>query len=126
MHDSLPKRLDIISAKPFQVSIRHNRSRVIADHAATMSRTCPFRQEAALLIGIGKPRLHLRIHIRIHQVQEGEQATERIPKTGIGKHIPRQHFSVIRTVMYNFSVCIKFVEAAREKQRTIQAGIECA
>ena len=49
------------------------------------------------------------------QIQEGEQATERIPKTGIGKHIPRQHFSVIRTVMYNFSVCIKFVETAREK-----------
>ena len=126
VYDSLPKGFYIVTAQTFQISIGNNRSRIIPYHTATMAGARPFRQESAFFIRIHQTFLHLHIHRRIHQVQEREQATESIPETGIGKHITRQYFPVVRTIMHNIPIGIHFVEAAWEEDGTVQAGIESA
>ena len=80
-------RFQVIDLYTLHISIYQDGSRVVTHHATTVSRTCPFGEEAAFLIGIDQTFLHLLVHRRIHQVQEREQCTERIPETGIGKHI---------------------------------------
>ena len=60
---------------------------LVAHHATTVSRTGPFGQETALLVSVGQSFLHLGIHGWIHQVEEGEETTESVPETGVGKHI---------------------------------------
>ena len=121
---SFPQRFDIISFQTFQISIGNYGSRIITHHTASVSRACPLRQEAAFLVGIDQSFLHLRVHRRIHQVQEREKATESIPETGVGKHITGKYFAIIRAVMNDITFRIYFVEASGEKYRTIQAGVE--
>ena len=67
-----PKRLGIISAQAFEISVCHYGRRVVAYHAAPVSRTRPLGQESALLIGVDESFLHLLVHRGIHQVEEGE------------------------------------------------------
>ena len=93
---------EIIHLYTFDISIHQNRSGIVAHHTTTMSGTCPFGEETAFLISIDQTFLHFFRHGRIHQVQEREQTTESIPETSIRKHIARQYFSIIRTIMYNF------------------------
>ena len=120
----LPKHINIITSDTLQVSISHNACRVITYHAGTMTRSTPFGQEAALLIGIGPTLLHLLTHRRPHQVYQGEQGTEGIPEARIGKEIAWQCLAVIGTVVNNLAFGINLVEAAREEGTTIQATIE--
>ena len=121
-----PKRLGVISAQAFEVSVSHDGRRVVAYHAATVSRTRPLGQESALLIGVDESFLHLLVHRGIHQVEEGEEAAEGVPEAGVGEHVARQHLSVIRTVVHHTSVGVGLVEAAREKERAVKARIERA
>ena len=125
MDQAFVHRFQIVDLHTFHISIHQNGSRIVTHHATTMSRTCPFREEAAFLIGIDQTFLHLLVHRRIHQVQERKQGTERIPKAGIRKHISRQYFTVVRAIMNDVSGCIYFIEFTREQQRTVHAGIEC-
>ena len=124
MLQGFPKRLDIVSSQAFDISVSYHGSGVIADHAIPVARTCPFRQETALFISVHQTFLHLLVHLRIHQVQEGEKTAECIPETGIGKHIARQDLTVIRAIMHDLPFGIDLIEATREKQGTIQARIE--
>ena len=126
MFQCFPKCFDVISAQSFDISVGYYGSRVVADHTVTVSGTCPFRKESAFKVRIDQSFLHLLIHGRIHQVQEREQTAERIPEAGIRKHIPRQHFSVVRAVVYDLSFGVYFIKTAWEQHRTIEAGIESA
>ena len=125
MFHGFPQCLDIVSFQSFQVSIGNYGSRVVSNHTTSVSRTCPFRQESAFFISVHQSFLHLRIHGWIHQVKEWEKTTERIPETGIGKHIARKHFAIIRTVVHHVSFGIYLIETSGEQYRTIQAGVEC-
>ena len=124
MFQCFPKSFDVISAQTFDIGVGYYRSGVVAYHTIPMSRASPFRQETAFLVRIHQPLLHLLIHGRIHQVEEREQAAERVPESGVGKHIPRQYFAVVRAVVYHLSFGVYFIKAAWEQHRTIQAGIE--
>ena len=99
----LPKGLDIISSDSLHICICDYGSRVIADHTSTMSRTCPFRQESALLICIDQTLLHLLVHFRIYKIQQREQAAESVPKTCVCKEISRTDFASVRAVMHQLS-----------------------
>ena len=122
---SFPKSFYIVTFQSFHIGISHYRSGIVTYHTAPVPGTCPFGKESAFLVSICQSLLHLFVHRRIHQVEEREQAAECIPETGIGKHISRQHFTVVGTVMYRFPFGIQFVEASREKYRTIEARVEC-
>ena len=124
MPHGFPKRLGVISAQAFQISVGHNGCRIVAHHATTMARAGPFGQESALLIGIDKAFLHLDIHRRIHHIEQREQAAEGVPEAGIGEHVARQHLSVVRTVVHHAALGVYLVEAAREKHGAVKAGIE--
>ena len=124
MLNSFPKSLNVIASDSLYISISNNRCRVLSNHTVTVTRRCPLRQESAFLISIHQTFLHLLVHGRIHQVQEWEQTTESIPKTGISKHISRENFSVIRTIVHNLTILIYFIETTREKQCAIQIRIE--
>ena len=126
MFQCFPKSFDIISAQSFDVSVGHYGSRVVAYHTIPMSRAGPFRQETALFVSVYQTFLHLQVHRRIHQVEERKQTTERVPKTGVGKHIAGTHFTVIGAVMHDFSFSVYLVKATWEKHGAVQAGIEGA
>ena len=106
--------------------VRHDRGRVVAHHAAAMSRGGPFGQEAALTVGVGQPRLNLGIDRGIDEVQQRKQTSERIPKTRVGVHITRQHLSVVGTVMHGTAVFVQFVELAGKECRAVKARVERA
>ena len=91
-----------------------------------MSGTGPFREETAFLISIEQAFLYFLVHRRISQIQQRKQTAERIPKTGIRVHIPRQHLPVVGTVVYHLPTSIYLIELAGEQQRAIQAGIKRA
>ena len=89
-----------------------------------MTGSTPLGQETALLIGIGPTFLHLLTHRGPHQVHQGEQSTEGIPKTGIGKEIARQGLAVIGAVVNHLSLSINLEKAAGEEDATIKTAIE--
>ena len=91
-----------------------------------MSGAGPFGKEAALFIGVGEAFLHFLVHRRIHQVEEGEKAAEGVPKAGVGEHVAGKHFAVVGAVVHRLSVSADFIEAAGEKHRAVEAGIEGA
>ena len=86
-----------------------------------MARTGPLWQEATLEIGIGQTLLHLGVHRWIDEVEHGEQATERVPETCIGKHVTWQHLAVVRTVMDYLAIGVFLIEAARKQYRAVKA-----
>jgi len=110
------KSFQIVHLHTLEVSIHQDGSRVVSDHAATVSRACPFGEETAFLICIDKTFLNFLVDRRINQVQQREQAAECIPEACIGIHISRNYLTVVRTVVYDLSLCIHFVELAREEQ----------
>ena len=119
-----PQCLDVVATQPLQPGIRHHRSGIVPHHATTVSRTGPFGQETALLVSVGQSFLHLGIHGRIHQVEEGEETTESVPETGVGKHIAGQHLTIIGAVVHYLTLRIYLVETAREKHRTVETRVE--
>ena len=125
VNQSFIQSLYIVHFHAFHISVYQDRSGVIADHATSVSRTCPFGEESAFFICIDKSFLHFLVDRRVHQVQQREQATESIPETCIGVHISRQNLTVVRAVMNRLPGSVQFVELAREKQWTVQARIEC-
>ena len=125
-HQAVPQCFRIVHANPFQVCIGQDRSTVVAHHAVTMAGTGPLREETALAVSIQKSLLHLPADGRIHQVQQRKETAERIPQPGSGVIISRQHLPCRGTVMHDLSAGIHFMELVREKQRTIQTGVERA
>ena len=101
--------------------VRHDRGRVVAHHAAAVSRRSPFGQEAALTVGVGQSGLNLGVDRRIDEVQQRKQAPERIPESRVGVHIARQHLAVVGTVMHGVAVFVQFVEFAGEERRAVEA-----
>ena len=89
-----------------------------------MTGSAPLGQETALLIGIGPTFLHLLTHRGPHQVHQGEQSTEGIPETGIGKEIAWHGLAVIWAVMNHLSLSINLEEATGEEDTTIQTAVE--
>ena len=61
MDNCLPQGFRIIAAKTLQISVGHDRSRVVAYHAAAMAGAGPLWQEAALLVGVDETFLHLGV-----------------------------------------------------------------
>ena len=55
----------------------------------------------------------------VHQVEEREQAAERVPESGVGKHITGTHFAVVGAVMHDLSLSIYLVETAWKKHGTV-------
>lgn len=90
-----------------------------------MSGTCPFREEAAFFVRVDESLLYLFVYRRIHQVQEWEQATECIPKSGIGVHISGKHLTVVGTIMNRLTVRCQFIEFTGKQERTVKTGVEC-
>ena len=126
MNHSLPECLDVVASQTFQISVGHNGGRVIAYHTATMTRTGPLGQETTLKVSIYQTFLHFDVHRGIDEIQEWEQTTERIPETGIRKHIAFLDFTIIRTIVDNLALSIHLVKTAWKEYRTIQTAIECA
>ena len=112
--------LHVLHLHAFQIGICQHGSRVVANHTATVTRTCPFGKETAFLIGVDKAFLNLPVHRRIHQVEEWEKTAESVPETGIRIHIAGQHLPIVGTVMNRISRLIQFIECTREQQGTIQ------
>ena len=81
----LPQFVDVVAADSLDVGIGHDRGRVVADHAVAVSRAGPFGQEPALAIGVDQSLLHLLVHRGVDEVEQGEERTEGVPETGIGK-----------------------------------------
>ena len=121
---SLIEGLQILHLHALHVSVHQNRGRVVADHATTMSRTCPLGEETTLLVGVDQTLLHLLIDRGEHQVQEGEEATERIPETTVRVHVTRTHLAVVGAVMHDLTVCVNLIELTREEQRAVHTRIE--
>ncbi len=84
--------LYIFYLNTLQIGIDQNGSRIIADHAATVSRTRPFGKETTFLVSIDQSFLNFPVYRRIHQIKERKQTTECIPETRIGVHIAGKHF----------------------------------
>ena len=110
MYHSLPECLYVIATQPLDVSIGNYRSGIVAYHAVSVPRTCPFRQEAALLVSIDKPDLHLLVHRRIDKVKQWEERPESVPEACIGKQIAGKHLTVVRTVVDNAALRVNLVE----------------
>jgi hypothetical protein len=86
----------------------------------------PLGQEAAFLVAIDEAFLHLDVHLGINEVQEGEEATEGIPKTGVGEIATWKDFTCVGAVVDRFAVCSVLEERAGEEDTAIEAGIEGA
>ena len=124
MNQPLIQGFQILDLDPLHVGVDQDRGGIVADHATPVSRARPLGEETTFLIGIDQTFLHLLINRGEHHVQEGEQTTERIPKTGIGIHITRQNLAIIGTVMDDLSISVNLIEFTREQQRTIHTRIE--
>ena len=124
VNQTFVQRFQILYANTLHVSIYQDCSRVVTHHTSTVTRASPFREETTFLISIDQTFLHLQVFRRIHEVQQWEQATECIPETGIGVHVTRQYFAIVRAVVNRLTFCIHFPEHAWEQQRTVQARIE--
>ena len=118
--------LYIFYLNTLQIGIDQNGSRIIADHAATVSRTRPFGKETTFLVSIDKSLLNFPVYRRIHQIKERKQTTECIPETRIGVHIAGKHFPIIGAVVNGSTLLVQLVKSTGEKQRAVQAGIESA
>ena len=91
-----------------------------------MSRARPLREKTALQIGIDKTLLDLHALVRINQVHQREKASECIPESGVGRHVAGLHLAVVRAVVDALAIGIDLGQIAREKQRAIEARVECA
>ena len=79
-----------------------------------MARAGPLGQEAALKVSVYQALLHLGVHRRIHDVEEGEKAAEGVPEASVGKHIARLHLAIIGAVVYHFALSVVLEERAGE------------
>ena len=118
--------LYIFYLNTLQIGIDQNGSRIIADHAATVSRTRPFGKETTFLVSIDQSFLNFPVYRRIHQIKKRKQTTECIPETRIGVHIAGKHFPIIGAVVNGSTLLVQLVKSTGEKQRAVQAGIESA
>ena len=91
-----------------------------------MTRRSPFGQEAALTAGVGQSGLNLGVDRGIDEVQQREQAPERIPKTRIGVYITRQHLAVVGAVVHGVARSVDLVEFSREESGAVKARVEGA
>jgi hypothetical protein len=91
-----------------------------------MSRAGPLGKKTTLLIGIHQSFLHLHIFGGIDKIKEREKTPESIPETGIGEHIARKHFPVVRTVMVYIAIGVDLGEISREEQCAIEVRVECS
>ena len=126
MHNSLPELLGVVVLQSAEVSVSHDRRRIVAHHAAAMTRRSPLGQESALLVCVHKARLHLLVHRRIHHVEQREETAEGVPEAGVGEHIAGQHLAVVRRIVNDFALRVLLVERAREEHRAVEARIERA
>ena len=123
--DGLPKLFGIIASQAFYVGAGNDRSRVVPNHAVPVTGAGPFGQETALQPGIHQAFLHLGFLVGVDQVQQGEQAPESIPETGVAEQITLAYLSVERTVMDPLALGVDFGEVAGEEHGPVEAGIEC-
>ena len=126
VQQSFVQGLHIIHPHTLEPRIGQDGDGIIAHHTTPVARTGPFGKEAALPVGIKEAFLHLTVHRGIHQIEQGEQTTEGIPKAGVGVQIAGQDLTIIWTVMHGLSLRIAFIERTGEEQRAIQAGVERA
>src|SRR5690606_12053492 len=113
------EQVDVIAAKALDVCVCHHGSRIVADHNIPVPRTGPLGKKSALFIGIDQPFLHLDAHGWINEVQQRKQASERIPESGIGKHVAGVYATVIGAVMDDLAVAVDFVESTGKEYRTV-------
>ena len=114
------------SVTELQVGIGYHGGGVVAYHTITMSGTCPFGKETALLIDIHKPGLNFHVLTGVSKVQQGKQRTEGVPEAGVGIQIPLLYFAVVRTVMEDFAFCVHLIETAGKQQGPVKAAVEGA
>ena len=91
-----------------------------------MSRTRPLRKETALQIGIDKTLLYLHALVRINQVHQREKASEGVPESGVGRHVAGLYLAVVRAVVDAHAIGIDLGQIAGEKERAVEARVECA
>ena len=91
-----------------------------------MARAGPFGQESALLIAVHQALLHLLVHLRIDQVEQGEETAEGVPETGIGEVIARTDLACVRAVVNGLTVGIHLIERAGKEHRAIETRVERA
>ena len=91
-----------------------------------MTRTCPFGQETTFLVAVHQPLLHLHVHLRIDQVEQGKETTEGVPEARVGEVVARTHFACVRTIMYGLALRINLKERAGEEHGAVEATVEGA
>lgn len=126
MNNSLPKSFQIFSCYTFKISVGNDRRRVVTNHTSAVTRARPFGEETAFFISISKTFLHLFIHRRINEVEQGEEATESIPETGVGKHISGENLTIVGAIVDRIAILVEFIERAGEEHRAIKTRIESA
>ena len=119
-HDCFPDSLEIMLVHSFQNCVSHYRSRAVAYHTSSVAGRSPFRQEAALLVSVGKTFLHLLVLRRINEIKKREETAECIPETGIGIHISWKNLAIVRAVMHYIAVGVNLPERTWEKHRAIK------
>ena len=124
MNQALIECLQILNLHTFHIGIHQDRGRVVADHTTTMTGARPLGEETTLLVSVDQALLHLLINRGEHQVQEGEEATERIPETTVRVHVTRTHLAVVGAIMHHLTVRVDLIELTREKQRAVHTRIE--
>ena len=106
--------------------IGYHRSGVVAHHAAAVARARPLGQQRILARHVGQSGLNLGVDRGVDQVEQREEAAERIPEAGIGVEITRTHLAVVGAVVDGIPRGVDFVELAREERRAVEARIEGA
>ena len=126
MHHGLPELVYVVAADAFEVRVGHYGGAVVAHHAATVPRRCPFRQETAFQEIVHQSLLHAGRYLRIHQVQQREKAAEGVPEAGVGEEVALLHLPVMRAVVYPITGSVYFRKIPREEQAAVEAAIEGA
>ena len=83
----------------FEDGVCYDRSRIVADHAASMARAGPFRKELILTCNVCKALLNLLIDRRIYEVQEREECAERVPESSVSIKVAVAYLAVVWAVM---------------------------
>ena len=124
MEEGRDEFLGIDLPQPLEISIGDDGGRIIPHHAVTMSRACPFREEATFPISIHQPFGHLRSLLRIDEVDEGHEGTEGIPIARVRVEIAWTYLPAVGAVVEYLALGTDLIETTREEQRAIETAVE--
>ena len=93
-----------------------DRSRVVADHAVTVSGARPFGKEATLAVGIHHPLSHLCSLFGVDKMDQRHKSSEGIPVARVGIEVAREYLPIVWAVVDGLPLGIDLIEASGEEE----------